>query len=82
MIEGYFAALSSMYDNYCTLKCINIILLSLKSQSKMLSYSINHIIVNQELFQLGGREIKNQLFKMYFLIQDISLNNTLRNVRC
>ena len=46
----------------------------------MLPYSINHMIVNQEIFQLRGREIKNQLFNMYFLIQDISLNNTFRNM--
>ena len=40
----------------------------------MLLYNINHIIMNRELFQLGGREIKNQLFSIYFFIQDFSLN--------
>ena len=73
MMEGHLAALSSIYDNYCTLKCINMTSISLNSQIKMLPYNINHIIVNQELSQLGGREIKNQQFNMYFLIQDISL---------
>ena len=48
---------------------------------RMLSYNVNHILVNRELFQLGGREIENQLFNMYFLIQDISLNNTFRNMK-
>ena len=80
MMQGHFAALSSIYDNYYTLKCRNMTSISLKSQIKMLPYSINHMIVNQELYQLGGREIKNQLFNMYFLIQDISLNNTFRNM--
>ena len=81
MMEGHFAALSSIYDNYCTLKCINMTSISLNSQMKMLSYNINHIIVKRELFQIRGWEIKNQLFIMYFLIQDISLNNTFRNIK-
>ena len=55
--------------------------ISLYSQMKMLLYNMNYIIVNQELFQLGGREIKNQLFNMYFLIEDISLNNTFRSIQ-
>ena len=46
MMEGHFAALSSMYDNYCTLKGINMTSISVKSQIKTLSYNINHIIVN------------------------------------
>ena len=54
---------------------MNMTFISLKSQLNMLLYNINHIIMNQELFQLGGREIKNQLFSIYFLIQDFSLNN-------
>ena len=81
MMQGHFAAFSSIYDNYCTLKCRNITSISLKSQMKMLSYNINHITVNQELFQLGVREIKNQLFNMYFFIQDISVNNIFRNIK-
>ena len=81
MMEGHFAALSSICDNFCTLKCINMTSISLNSQMKMLSYNINHVIVNQELFQLGCREIKNQLFIMYFFIQDISLNNKFRNIK-
>ena len=47
----------------------------------MLSHDITHIIVNQGLFLLGVREIEKQLFTIYFLIQDISLNNTFRNMR-
>ena len=47
MMQGHFAALSSIYDNYCILKCINMTSISLKSQIKMLSYNINYIIVNQ-----------------------------------
>ena len=81
MMQGHFAALSSIYDNYCILKCRNMTSISLKSQIKMLRYSINHMIVYQEFFQLGGPEIKNQLFNMYRLIQDISLNNTFRNMK-
>ena len=69
------------YDNYCTLKWIDMSSISLYSQMKMLLYNINYIIVNRELFQVGGREIKNQLFNMYFLIQDISLNNTFRSIK-
>ena len=42
---------------------------------------MNHDIVNRELFQLGGREMKNQLFNMYFFIQDISLNNSFRIIK-
>ena len=49
MMEGHFAALSSIYDNFCTLKCINMTSLSLNSQMKMLSYNIKHVIVNREL---------------------------------
>ena len=81
MMEGHFAALSFIYDNFCTLKCINITSISLNSQMKMLSYNINHVTVNRELFQLGGRENKNQLFIMYFFIQDILLNNKFRNIK-
>ena len=55
--------------------------ISLHSQMKMLSYNINHIIVKRELFHLRGWEIRNQLFIMYFFIQDISLNNTFRNMK-
>ena len=55
--------------------------ISLYSQMKMILYNINYIIVNRELFELGGREIKNQLFNMYFLIQDISLDNTFRSIQ-
>ena len=47
---------------------------------KMLSHDINHIIVNQGLFLLGVWEIEKQFFPIYFLIQDISLNNTFRNM--
>ena len=47
----------------------------------MLSHDINHIIVNQGLFLLGVREIEKQLFTKDFLIQDISLNNTFRNMK-
>ena len=32
----------------------------------MLSYNMYHIIVNGEVFQLGGREIEKQLFNIYF----------------
>ena len=78
MMEGHFAALSSIYDNFCTLKCIHMTSISLNNQMKMLSFNINHVIVNLELFQLGGREIKNQLF--IILIQDMSLNNIFRNI--
>ena len=81
MTDGHFAALSSIYDNYCTLKYINMTSISLHSQMKMLSYNINHIIVKRELFQLRGLEIINQLFIMYFFIQDISLNKTFRNIQ-
>ena len=44
---------------------MNMTFISLKSQLNMLLYNINHIIMNQELFQLGGWEIKNQLFSIY-----------------
>ena len=81
MMEGHFAALSSLYDNYCTLNCINMSSISLYSQMKMLLYNMNYIIVNRELFELGGWETKYQLFNMYFLIQDISLNNTFRSIK-
>ena len=66
MMQGHFAALSSKYDNYSTLKCIDMPFISLKSQMKMLSHNINHIIVNRGIFQLGGREIEKQLFSIYF----------------
>ena len=46
----------------------------------MLLYNINYEIVKRELFQLGDREMKSQLFNMYFLIHDISLNNSFRNI--
>ena len=59
MMEGHFTVLSCLYDNYCTLKCMNMSYIPLYSQMKMLLYNINYIIVNRELFQLGGREIKN-----------------------
>ena len=75
MMEGHFTALSSIYDNCCTEKFMNMIFISLKSQLNMLLYNINYIIMNRELFQLGGWEIKNQLFSIYFSIQDFSLNN-------
>ena len=67
MIQGHFAALSSKYDNYSSLKSIDITFISLKRQMKMLSHNINHIIVNLGIFQLGGREIEKQLFNIYFL---------------
>ena len=67
MMQGHFAALSSKYDNYCPLYCIDMTFISLKSQMKMLSHDINHIIVNQGLFLLGVREIEKQLFTIYFL---------------
>ena len=51
MMEGHFAVLSSIYDNYCTLKFMNMTFISLKSQLNMLLYNINHIIMNRELFQ-------------------------------
>ena len=38
-----------------------------KSQIDMLSYNINHIIVNREVFLLGGWEIEKQVFNIYFL---------------
>ena len=70
-----------MDDNYHTLKCRNMTSIKLKSQIKMISYNINHIIMNQELLQLGAQEIKNQLFNICFLIQDISFNDTFRNMK-
>ena len=54
---------------------MNMTFISLKSQLNMLLYNVNHIIIDRELFQLGVREIKNQLFSIYFSIQDFSLNN-------
>ena len=44
----------------------------------MLSHDINHII---GLFLLGVREIEKQLCTKDVLIQDISLNNTFRNMK-
>ena len=41
--------------------------ISFKSQIEMLSYNINHVIVNREVFLLGGREIEKQVFNIYFL---------------
>ena len=41
--------------------------ISLNGQIEMLSYNINHMIVNGEVFQLGGREIEKQHFNIYFL---------------
>ena len=66
MMQGHFAALSSKYDDYCSIKCIDMTFISLKSQTKMLPHNINHIIMNQGLFQLGVREIEKQLFYIYF----------------
>ena len=80
MMEGHFAALSFIYDIFCTLKFYKYNFISLKSQLKMLLHNINYEIVKRELFQLGDREMKSQLFNMYFFIQDISLNNSFRNI--
>ena len=46
----------------------------------MLSYNIYHIIVNREVFEFL-RKIEKQLFNIYFLNRDISLNNELRNTK-
>ena len=67
MMQGHLAALPSKCDIYCILECIIIASMSLKSQIKMLSYNTYHIILNGEVFQLGGREIEKQLFNIYFL---------------
>ena len=67
MMQGHFAALSSKYDIYGILYCIITASTSFKSQIEMLSYNIKHIIVNREVFLLGGREIEKQVFNIYFL---------------
>ena len=81
MMQCQFATLSSKYDIYCVAKCINTHFISLNSQRKNLSYNINLKIIYEDIIEFECPECKKQLFKIYFLNQDISLNNIFRNIK-
>ena len=55
--------------------------ISLNSQLKMLFSNIGNVILDKELVQLRGHEFKKLIFSSHFLIQDISVNKTLRNIQ-
>ena len=76
MMQRHFAMLSFKCNISCAAKSINTSYMSLDSQKKHLSGNINHIIMDKE-FQ--GQEFEKQLFNIYFLNQDIWLNNMFRN---
>ena len=65
MMQCRFVVLSSRYDIYCASKCTDMPYISLDSQWKMLSYNINHIIVD-EVFLLEKRKSEKLLFNLYF----------------
>ena len=81
MMQCHFATLSSKYDIYCAARCMNTPYMSLNSQRKHLSCNINHIIMDKDIILFKGREFEKRLFNIYFLIQDISLNNMFRNMK-
>ena len=45
----------------------------------MISYNINHIFMDEKIYQLGGRKFEKLLFNFYFLNYDIPLNNIFRS---
>ena len=55
--------------------------ISLNSQVKMLFSNIGNVILDKELVQLRLHELKKLIFNSRFLIHDISVNKTLRNIR-
>ena len=79
MMQRHFATLSSKYNISCAAKCINTP--SLDSQRKHLSGHINHIIVDKGIVLFQGQEFEKTLFNIYFLNQDISLNNMFRDMK-
>ena len=82
MMQFHFATLSSKYDFYCVAKCINTHFRALNSQRKNLSYNINHdMIMDEDIIEFECQEYERQLFKIYFLNQDISLKNIFRNIK-
>ena len=47
----------------------------------MLFSNVGNVILDKELVQLRLHEIKKLIFNSRFLIQDISGNKTLRNIK-
>ena len=80
MMQCHFAMLSSKYDIYCVAKCINSHFISLNSQRKNRSYNINHKIIDEDIIEFECQVCEKLLFKIYFLNQDISLDNIFRNI--
>ena len=56
MMQGPFAVLSSKCNISCIPKSKNIPFISLKRQRIMISYNINHIFVDEKIYELGGRK--------------------------
>ena len=81
MMQRHFATLSSKYNISSAAKCKNTSSISLGSQRKHLSGNINHIIINKEIIMFQGQKFEKPLFNIYFLNQDISLNNMFRNMK-
>ena len=76
-MQCHFATLSPKYNIYCAVNCINTPYISLRSQRKSLSCSINYIILSKDMIQMEGQKFEKRLFDIYFLNQDISLNTIL-----
>ena len=58
MMQAPFAVLSSKCNISCIPNSTKILFISLKRQRIMISYNINHIFVDEKIYQLGGRKFE------------------------
>ena len=58
MMQGLFAVLSSICHICCISNSTKIPFISLKRQRIMISYSINHIFVDEKMYKMSGRKFE------------------------
>ena len=81
MMRGPFTVLPFKCNICCIHNSTNTPFISLNSQIIMISYNINHIFVDEKIYQLRCWKLEKLLFNLYFLNYDISLNNAFRNTQ-
>ena len=65
-MQGRFAALSLKCIICCIPNSTNTPLIPLDSQWKLISYNINHIFVDEEIYMLWGLKFEKMTFQLMF----------------
>ena len=80
MIRVRFGVLSLMCNTCVVLNSISIYYIPLKSKFKNIFVYASYIIVNEVCVQFRGREIRNSIFNILLLNQDISFDICVENL--